>query len=640
MFDHQKKAVEFIDNAEHDETETNRAYMLCDHMGLGKTRPVVESIFDSDLQGKTLIVVPSNALKVWETTIEEVAPMKENHIPVHIIYHTNSEFVPLEDVCIMIISYAVIQKMHSALKNADIDSFITAKFIFSYKWLRIVFDEIHTVRSSHRKTHEACRSLNALIRGGVSATPIHNGAEDLRSIGSVLHVSYVSKLIGMKMLKRTITDVAMNDDKFELPPLEEIVIKAPFESDEERYNYIVAIRQFDSSIQGLQTSKPRALEIFSRLRMSSVSSCCIGGLRPNMITSERTYKNTKSTKMRLLVRTLDESPSDDFVVFSEWTSALEVALVTLEDAGFTTVGKVVGGTNIKTVDRIIDDLFARKQRNHPRVLLASLRSFYQAVNWQRFNKVIFIEPPLNPQVRNQATSRVLRIGQTRNVTQIMLIIAGSVEERVMGILDVKQNIATHIFGEPSRIREVLIHNLAEMLETQPRIKDTCVEEEESSSVRNIVRELGEIVSIEEAGILSKVWIATDVDDWLVPETCIGLPLPVVITPEGEDRKKYDSPFACRTYRLRPIQSMKTAKIIRISSPSELMRKLSSKANSHRIDDNRFHCGRLSDVANAFRHHLCGEVVNEVRPSKISVWGFMFDDGAVLILWPLRIFSIM
>lgn len=638
MYDHQKKAVEFIVAAESDESEENKAYLLCDDMGLGKTQAVVESFFVSPLTGRTLIVAPPKIISEWKKTVDEVSLSKTKQTPVYVILHANSRFVPTEDVCVLLISYAVLLKMFTYRKDNPSLAFDTCKFIYSITWTRVVFDEIHTVRSSQRKTHEACRSLNARSRGGVSASPVHNGVDDLKAIGEVLHVTYISKLIGMKMLKRTMKEVAQNDEEFELPELEETIVKAPFETEDEKYNYITAIRQFDSAIGDAVQTKSRALEVFSRLRMSSVAVCCIGGLRPNMITPERTFRNTKSTKMNMMIKTLKEDSSDDVVVFSEWTSVLEVAYHALHEAGFEVIGKVVGGTKPSTVENIINGLFERKQRTKPRVLLASLRSFYQSVNWQRFNKVVFLEPPLNPQIRNQATGRVRRIGQVRTVKQVMLIISGSVEERVLGILDVKQDIARSILGDASRIRNVLVQNLAEMLETQKN-DSMLIEVEESSLLRRIIVNLGETVFVEEITSLNSRWIATDVDDWYMPETCVGLPLPVVVTEEGKPRRKYDSPFASKIYKLAFRSSMKNAKLVKISTPMELMKRLSDKALELQIDDSRFHCGRLSDVANAFRHHLCGEVIDEVRPAKISVWGFVFDDGAILALWPLRLFEL-
>jgi SNF2 family DNA or RNA helicase len=638
MYDHQKRAVEFIVAAENDESETNKAYMLCDEMGLGKTQAVVESFFVSKLVGRSLIITPPKIIDEWKKTIDEVSASKHIKTKVYVILHANSDIVPTEDVCVMMISYAVLLKMYTYLKERPASSLATAKLVYGIKWTRIVFDEIHTIRSSQRKTHEACRALDAGSRGGVSASPVHNSVDDLRSIAEVLRVAYISTLIGMKTLKRTMKEVAQNDPEFEPPELEEHVVKAPFETDDEKQNYIHAIRQFDSSLGETGQTKSRALEVFSRLRISSVASCCIGGLRPNMITPERTFRNTKSTKMNMMINTLNEDPSDDVVVFSEWTSVLEVAYHALLEAGFTIVGKVVGGTKPSMVGTIINELFERKQHRHPRVLLASLRSFYQSVNWQRFNKVVFLEPPLNPQIRNQATGRVRRIGQERRVKQVMLIIAGSVEERVLGILDIKQDIALSIFGDSTRIRHVLVKNLVEMLETQK--SDPSIEEEENTtSLRRIIAKLGDTIQIKDIETSGACWMATDVDDWNIPETCVGLPLPVVVTEEGKPRRKYDSPFASRVYKLSFRPSMKNARLIRIASPAELMKRISDRAKELQIDDVRFHCGRMFDVANAFRHHLCGEVIDEVRPAKISVWGFLFDDGAILALWPLRLFEI-
>lgn len=57
------------------------------------------------------------------------------------------------------------------------------------KWQRIVLDEAHRVRSHKSQTAQACASLNAVYRWGLTGTPIHNKADDFYSLLRFLHYS-------------------------------------------------------------------------------------------------------------------------------------------------------------------------------------------------------------------------------------------------------------------------------------------------------------------------------------------------------------------------------------------------------------------------------------------------------------------
>lgn len=62
---------------------------------------------------------------------------------------------------------------------------------------------------------------------------------------------------------------------------------------------------------------------------------------------------------------------------------------------------------------------------------AFLLVFWQNSNFFFFQHVILADPWWNPSVENQAMDRVHRIGQTETVTVYRLVIAGSLEERMV-----------------------------------------------------------------------------------------------------------------------------------------------------------------------------------------------------------------
>ena len=80
------------------------------------------------------------------------------------------------------------------------------------------------------------------------------------------------------------------------------------------------------------------------------------------------------------------------------------------------------------------------------------------LNLTTADTVIHYDPWWNPAVQAQATDRAHRIGQTRPVFVYNLIVAGSVEERMLALQRRKRQLADGIFahrsGLPVSAREV------------------------------------------------------------------------------------------------------------------------------------------------------------------------------------------
>ena len=69
-----------------------------------------------------------------------------------------------------------------------------------------------------------------------------------------------------------------------------------------------------------------------------------------------------------------------------------------------------------------------------------------------------------PAVENQATDRAFRIGQQRNVQVHKFVVAGTLEERIHGIIESKQALAESIVGSgESWLTELETEELRELL---------------------------------------------------------------------------------------------------------------------------------------------------------------------------------
>lgn len=98
---------------------------------------------------------------------------------------------------------------------------------------------------------------------------------------------------------------------------------------------------------------------------------------------------------------------------------------------------ITGSVNVNRRQEIIDE-FDRAPAGT--VLLAQINSGGTGLNIQSASVVIICEPQFKPSIENQAISRAYRMGQSRNVLVYRLLCENTIDERLMEVLEEKQQI--------------------------------------------------------------------------------------------------------------------------------------------------------------------------------------------------------
>ncbi len=149
-----------------------------------------------------------------------------------------------------------------------------------------------------------------------------------------------------------------------------------------------------------------------------------------------------STKLLYAKDLLKETISNGHkaIVFSSFKTALLDLQSILEDDDIE-VGLITGDTSGKDRLRLAEEF---NTKDDIKVLLVSLKAGGVGLNLVGADTVIHLDPWWNPQVENQATDRVHRIGQTRPVTILRLIMKDTVEEKVLNLQEIKKDIYENI----------------------------------------------------------------------------------------------------------------------------------------------------------------------------------------------------
>lgn len=126
------------------------------------------------------------------------------------------------------------------------------------------------------------------------------------------------------------------------------------------------------------------------------------------------------------------------VVFSAWTSHLDLIEIALKDNGITGYTRLDGTMSLPARNRSLDTF---RDDDNVTVLLATIGAGGVGLNLTSASRVYVMEPQYNPAAVAQAVDRVHRLGQTREVTTIQFIMKDSIEEKIAELARKKQQLA-------------------------------------------------------------------------------------------------------------------------------------------------------------------------------------------------------
>ncbi|KAJ7128105.1 SNF2 superfamily protein, partial [Mycena filopes] len=171
-----------------------------------------------------------------------------------------------------------------------------------------------------------------------------------------------------------------------------------------------------------------------------------------------------STKMKemmdVLVKLAEEHPDEKTLIISQWTGCLTIVSDYLNEAGIVHV-KYQGDMNTTKRETAIQ-VFMSKDK--ARVMLMSAKCGGVGLNLTRANNVISLDLGWSPAMDHQAFDRVHRLGQHRPVIVKRMVIANTVEDRILALQERKQSLADGSLGEGAgkKIGRLSVRELANL----------------------------------------------------------------------------------------------------------------------------------------------------------------------------------
>jgi SNF2 family DNA or RNA helicase len=151
--------------------------------------------------------------------------------------------------------------------------------------------------------------------------------------------------------------------------------------------------------------------------------------------------NQRSGKLQRLEEMLEEAilEGDRALIFTQFAELGKILQPYLQEKlGWETIF-LYGSTRKQQREEMIDRF--QNDPEGPRIFILSLKAGGTGLNLTRANHVFHFDRWWNPAVENQATDRVFRIGQKRNVQVHKFICNGTLEEKINDIIESKKQLA-------------------------------------------------------------------------------------------------------------------------------------------------------------------------------------------------------
>ncbi|MDD4816593.1 MAG: DEAD/DEAH box helicase [Victivallaceae bacterium] len=417
----------------------NFNFILADEMGLGKTVQLLALIAGLRHRGDepAMVICPASLVENWVRECNRFVP--EFRTAGLAGGEREQVYENIAEYDFIAISYATARHDAERLR----------KLRFSF----LALDEAQHIKNADTANFQSCKALTAVHRAVLTGTPLENSPEDLWSLFEFLHPGFLGSFNSFKARyanlhgdsarqKELAARVApfikrrlKNDVCRELPPKHEQLLMCEMGS-AQRQLYDEVRELGRSQLKNLKPGEKRVpFEILTTLlRLRQI--CC----HPPLVGAPQVESAKMELVRELILEHIDSGSR--MLLFSQFTSLLSYIRAWLEEQSIK-YEYLDGATRNR--QQKVDDF-----NNSPDIpiFLLSLKAGGTGLNLTGADTVIIYDPWWNPAVEEQASDRTHRIGQTKPVSSLKLLVKDSIEERILAMKRQKQEIFDSVIENP------------------------------------------------------------------------------------------------------------------------------------------------------------------------------------------------
>jgi hypothetical protein len=437
---------------------TGRA-VLADDMGLGKT---IQGVGVAELLAreagirKVLVVCPASVKSQWRSEI-----LRFCNRSVQIVAGRTAERGQqyANDAFFTVCNYEQVLRDILAIEQVP--------------WDLIVLDEGQRIKNWEAKTSRVIKGLRSRFALVLSGTPLENRLDELYSVvqfidqrrlgpgfrffnqfrivdekGKVLgykHLDQLRERLRPILLRRTRDSV-----KLDLPErTDEFVRIAPTEEQEALHaTHMQTVAQIVSKKFLTEMDLLRLRAALLMCRMSADSTF--------LVTKEEPAYSSKLERLKELIEEIVVEEGRKVVLFSEWTTMLDLIEPLLEGTRYV---RLDGSVPQKQRPMLVHEF----QTDPNCRFFLTTNAGSTGLNLQAANTVINVDLPWNPAVLEQRIARAHRMGQSQPVQVFILVTEGTLEENLLQSLSAKRDLALAALDPESEVDTVaMVSGAAEL----------------------------------------------------------------------------------------------------------------------------------------------------------------------------------
>ncbi|AWI07754.1 ATP-dependent helicase [Clostridium drakei] len=416
---------------------------LADDMGLGKTVQIIAFLekIRTEQGGKALLVIPASLIGNWRKEIEKFAPKMTISI-----LHGKEAVINIEEkesTFLYITTYGMAVRLES---------------IKDIRWDILILDEAQAIKNPGTKQTKVIKQIKAKTKIAMTGTPIENKLSDLWSLFDFLDAGLLGNakeftnftkrirennsdyaklrnIVSPFILRRLKTDKSVISD---LPEKIEIKEYASL-SKKQIVLYNKLVKELETKLESSDGIERKGLVLGNIIKFKQICN------HPDQYLGLEEYKCDYSGKFQQLKNICENiyEKRERVLVFTQFKEMTEPISEFLEKI-FNRKGLVLhGGTSVKKRSEMVDIFNGEEYIPY---MVLSLKAGGVGLNLTAANHVIHFDRWWNPAVENQATDRVFRIGQTKNVMVHKFVTTGTIEEKIDLMIEEKQKLAGDIIA--------------------------------------------------------------------------------------------------------------------------------------------------------------------------------------------------
>lgn len=429
---------------------------LADDMGLGKTIQAIALLLHRAADGPAIVVAPTSVIYNWHDEIARFAPTLRPRILAESPRQELLDSLTARDV--LLCSYGLMQNEIETLEKCTFNT--------------LLLDEAQAIKNAATQRSKAAKRLSSDCRFLLTGTPLENHLGELWNLMDFINPGLLGtaesfqerfalpierdgdraarqglkRLVAPFILRRTKAQVLT-----ELPSRTEKTLKIEPSVEEAAFYEAVRLRAVEL-LSKAADGKPKPLQILGEI-MRLRRACC----HPKLVIPESTIEGSKLAQV---LETIDELRGGKHraLIFSQFVDHLHLVREQLDGRGIA-YQYLDGSTPARTrKDRV--DAF---QAGEGDVFLISLKAGGTGLNLTAADYVIHLDPWWNPAVEDQASDRAHRIGQQRPVTIYRMVLAGTIEEKILELHTTKRDLAESLLEGTDRSGKLTTLELLQLI---------------------------------------------------------------------------------------------------------------------------------------------------------------------------------